>query len=431
LAAAWPYLDSDDYHLRYAARIAIEWQDTATWAEKAYNESNDRIAIHALLGLARRDLAGSLAPTIKRLNRVTFHKLNTDGKLALLRTYAVVMSRHGMPETALKKAVGDTLDPHYPAKDDNVNEELCRVLSYLQHPSVVSKTVALMKITKAKATGYDAELMKRNSDYGGLILRSMKTNPNILNIHYLFCLKDVTVGWTMADREFYLGWVKELLTKRGGHMYRGYLHSIRKDAIAAVPEKDMLALQYVLGEVKTIDLAKLPKASGPGVGWTVEGALKMLAEPLQGRDLANGKKMFSAGMCVACHRFGRTGGGVGPDLTNLSKRSDYRSMLESIITPNLVVSDQFEQHEITLQNGTTVMGRVVSEQGAVLSVVQSGFEPRKLTRVKVADVASKKASKLSMMPAGMINTMNAEELKDLIAYFVSQGDKGHAVYRKK
>ena len=44
-----------------------------------------------------------------------------------------------------------------------------------------------------------------------------------------------------------------------------------------------------------------------------------------GRSLANGKKMFSAGLCVACHRFGTEGGGIGPDLTNLAKRSDYNA----------------------------------------------------------------------------------------------------------
>ena len=27
IETAWPYLQSEDYHLRYAARIAIEWQD--------------------------------------------------------------------------------------------------------------------------------------------------------------------------------------------------------------------------------------------------------------------------------------------------------------------------------------------------------------------------------------------------------------------
>ena len=71
VAKAWPYLGSEDYHLRYAAHIAIEWQDPKSWAQKAYKEKNDLAAIHALLGLARSDLEESLKPSINRLLRLT------------------------------------------------------------------------------------------------------------------------------------------------------------------------------------------------------------------------------------------------------------------------------------------------------------------------------------------------------------------------
>ena len=108
----------------------------------------------------------------------------------------------------------------------------------------------------------------------------------------------------------------------------------------------------------------------------------------------------------------------------------YLSPKSFILQPNLVVSDQFEQHELKMKDGSSVLGRVMSEKDGVISLVQSGFTPNTFTKVKKADVVSTKASKLSMMPPGLINSMNAEELKDLIAYFVSQGNPRHAVYRK-
>ena len=217
IETAWPYLSNKDYHLRYAARIAIEWQDPKSWADKAYTESNDVGAIHALLSLARSDLAGSLQPSIKRLTKVDFSKLNKQNKLDLLRTYAVIMSRGGKPEADQIAAIGNQLDPHYPANDDNLNEELCRVLCYLQHPSVVGKTITLLKNTKAKVPDYDPEMIKRGGHYGRTILAAMKedVSPNVLNIHFLFCLKDVVNGWSMNDRKAYLGELKELLTKKG------------------------------------------------------------------------------------------------------------------------------------------------------------------------------------------------------------------------
>jgi hypothetical protein len=83
-----------------------------------------------------------------------------------------------------------------------------------------------------------------------------------------------------------------------------------------------------------------------------------------------------------------------------------------------------------MKDGSVVMGRIVIDEKDSYSLVQSGFEPLKLKKVKKADVASKKGSKLSMMPPALINSMNADELKDLIAYFVSQGNYRHPVYKR-
>jgi putative heme-binding domain-containing protein len=342
------------------------------------------------------------------------------------------MSRAGKPSQSQIDAIGKQLDPHYPSEDDNLNEELCRVLSFLQHPAVVRKTIALLKTTKAKIPDFDPEIMKRGKNYGKRILTTMseEVSPNILNIHYLFCLKDVTSGWSMEERKAYLGELNDLLSKKGGHYFAGYLQKIRESAIANVPEKDRFALKYLTGEIKGIDLAALPSARGPGVAWTVDSALETLnEEPLIGRSHANGKKMFSAGLCIACHRFGDEGGGVGPDLTNLAKRSDYKSMLESTIHPNMVVSNQFEQHELTMKDGSLVIGKIVSEEKDHYSLVQSGLQPLTFTKIDKSKVASQKGSKISMMPGGLINSMNADELKDLIAYFISAGDPKHKVYR--
>ena len=68
--------------------------------------------------------------------------------------------------------------------------------------------------------------------------------------------------------------------------------------------------------------------------------------------MQTGKKCFPPGFASPAIASGNEGGGVGPDLTNLAKRSDYKSMLESTIHPNMVVSNQFEQHELTMKDGS-------------------------------------------------------------------------------
>jgi hypothetical protein len=57
---AWDYLNSQDRYLRYAARIAIEWQPISQWQEKALNETRPTAAINALVALIR---ANAQSPT--------------------------------------------------------------------------------------------------------------------------------------------------------------------------------------------------------------------------------------------------------------------------------------------------------------------------------------------------------------------------------
>src|SRR5206468_1368535 len=53
IAAAWPALGHPDRYIRFAARVAIEWQDPATWQGHALDESDTPTALTALLALAR------------------------------------------------------------------------------------------------------------------------------------------------------------------------------------------------------------------------------------------------------------------------------------------------------------------------------------------------------------------------------------------
>jgi hypothetical protein len=60
----------------------------------------------------------------------------------------------------------------------------------------------------------------------------------------------------------------------------------------------------------------------------------------------------------------------------------------------------------------------------------SPLAPDDLTAVPSADVKSRKPFNISMMPPGLINTMNKDELLDLIAYMVSGGNPKDKVFQK-
>ena len=68
-----------------------------------------------------------------------------------------------------------------------------------------------------------------------------------------------------------------------------------------------------------------------------------------------------------------------------------------------------------------MLGRAV-EIGDKLYIytIESGSHPKIIKRSEVEEM---RVSKMSQMPVGLIDALNAEELKDLIAYLKSGGKK--------
>ena len=63
--------------------------------------------------------------------------------------------------------------------------------------------------------------------------------------------------------------------------------------------------------------------------WPLEELNKSLGVGLEGnRNFTNGRNMFGAATCFACHRFNGEGGGVGPDLSTVAGKFSPRDLLE-------------------------------------------------------------------------------------------------------
>ena len=176
----------------------------------------------------------------------------------------------------------------------------------------------------------------------------------------------------------------------------------------------------------------LPTASGPGRLWTHAEVLKAWddAKANKSFDFANGQKMFAAALCSQCHRMGNDGGAQGPDLSGLGARSAPADVLMSIVQPNAVVSDQYANSIIGRVDGGKTIGRILNEEGDKLQLSMSAFDPSVQISVNRSDILSIDRSPDSPMPAGLINSLNAQEVADLLAYLVSGANAKDAMYAK-
>jgi putative heme-binding domain-containing protein len=134
---------------------------------------------------------------------------------------------------------------------------------------------------------------------------------------------------------------------------------------------------------------------------------------------ANGRKVFEKAQCFKCHRFGKEGEGLGPDLTTVAKRFKRADILESIYYPSKVISDQYRSVTITTKKGLQITG-LAAPQGDKVTVLQSDGTKVEMNK---KDIASQVSSLVSVMPEKLLDTLTKQEIADLFAFLESEPGK--------
>ena len=84
---------------------------------------------------------------------------------------------------------------------------------------------------------------------------------------------------------------------------------------------------------------------------------------------------------------------------------------------------------MVLADGSSLVGRAYAENGRLV-VTADPRNPDEASSVALDQVKSRKPYPVSLMPAGLANGLNADELLNLLAYLQSGGDPKHAVFQK-
>jgi putative heme-binding domain-containing protein len=416
--AAWPYLGHADRFIRWAARVALEEQDPSLWRDRALAESSSPTAtLNALLAVTQvswQDPAhrrpGEPAPDpslrdkiLAALDRIEWDRLDHARQLDLLRVYQVALNRFGRPDEAAVARLIGRLDPHYPAASRELNTELAQLLVYLQAPSAAAKTVALLERAPTQEE----------------------------QIEYARDLRTLKAGWTPELRGAYFSWFPRAASFKGGNSLPGFIRNIRRDATANLSEADKERLRPIL-EARSTPTA--PSAAGPErkfvKKWTLDELVPMVESGLKGRDYDRGRAMFAATKCFSCHRFNNEGGGLGPDLSGVAGRFSVRDLLESVVVPSKTISDQYQAVVIATTKGRVITGRIVNLNGNNLMICPDMLDPNRMINVHRDDIDEMKPSPVSLMPEGLLDTLDRDEVLDLIAYLLSRGDRNDPMFRR-
>lgn len=128
-------------------------------------------------------------------------------------------------------------------------------------------------------------------------------------------------------------------------------------------------------------------------------------------DVRNGHRVFTK-RCAACHELHSNGGKIGPSLTSY-QRDDLRTLLPSIIQPSKEIREGFENNILKTRDGRTLVGFLKSETPIRVVLQPVGGAPVSISR---AHVLSLEPSRVSLMPSGLLNGLDDQELIDFFAY---------------
>jgi len=133
-------------------------------------------------------------------------------------------------------------------------------------------------------------------------------------------------------------------------------------------------------------------------------------------DHAAGAAVFKK-LCASCHRVGKEGVEVGPDLAALNDKSP-ESLLIAILDPNRAFEAKYASFMIATVDGRVLNGLIASESATSLTLRRQDGKEDVLLRSEIQEMA---AAGQSLMPEGVEKDLKPRDLADLIAFLASAG----------
>jgi len=441
VATAWPALNHPDRFIRYAARVALEHQPLEEWKGRIPGERDAMRLSQASIAAARMGDMADRDTILTRLADVAAKNLDRETRTDWLRAIELCLLRLGEPLPATRQRLVRTLDAIYPSGDAMTDRSLAKILVHLEAPGAVEKTMRLLRTSTDKGTEAGtftdpADLIHRNPGYGMAIANVLANVPPLQRTWHATVLSQAGKGWTPKLQEEYMRWFDSAFRHKGGYSYAGFIEGIRTLALAHVPKEKTEAYRILSGESVSKNAwmglsADMRQPKGPGRTWTVKEAMLVLKDGIGKRDFENGKAMFASSLCASCHIMRGSGGVAGPDLTQSGGRFGYADMLTAILEPSKAISDQYGSTVFSLRQGGSLTGRVIREDADAYVVAQNPFAMHVTRKLPKKNVLRTRVSTVSSMLPNLVDRLNAEELKDLLAYIQSGGDPAHAVYTKQ
>jgi putative heme-binding domain-containing protein len=419
-------LADEDRFVRFIARVVLERTPRNEWRGRVLDDTNPLSAIEGMIAFIRTSpSAEDMQPLLrKQVAMMSDASLSVENKLRLVRSFQFAAAEtKGGVATELRRQVHGALIGQFPGSDERLNRELAIALAYAGQPEAIGKILAAMP---------------------------QGDENQQLQIHYAYALRAMKQGWTPEQKQEFMSWFAKAVQWRGGASFSGYLNYMFETAVQNYSDAEKTMAYNVVPMFKPVSEEELRAAlARPGGGpprppGTPPSAEQVARARVPANARARGIQVLSREevleyqlfvpfrvrqttkpgaelyqqACAKCHRFGAVGTDFGPDLTTITSRFKKKDMLEAMLWPSRLISDQYPATIIELKTGEIVNGLVGRETAQGVQLRTADAPDRPITIPK-AQIQEQRQSKISLMPEGLLDEFSQEEIANLLSYLLS------------
>ena len=171
-----------------------------------------------------------------------------------------------------------------------------------------------------------------------------------------------------------------------------------------------------------IATASVLRADAQATAWDAERVRQTAANALAFGNAERGIAVFGSvkTACISCHRIGRHGGTVGPDLSKIGKDRTTEEITESILWPSRKVADEYRTVVLLTTGGLQIKGYPV--KGNVGHTAVRDPATGRVNQVAEAEIEERMAGG-TLMPDALATAMTIEQLNDVVRLLSTLGKK--------
>ncbi|MFO0984583.1 MAG: HEAT repeat domain-containing protein [Planctomycetota bacterium] len=133
-------------------------------------------------------------------------------------------------------------------------------------------------------------------------------------------------------------------------------------------------------------------------------------------DVARGRELFEQVGCLKCHTVVPEDKPKGPFLGDAGERLTRAQLIESVLRPSAQIAQGFQPQWFHLQDGSDVNGFVVAESATEIEIRMANGTAQAIDKSQVHERGT---GELSIMPEGLVDMLDREQLASLVSYVQS------------